>query len=372
MFVHMFTRRSLLRAGLLASSAPLVTPLSGLAQPATTAEIATTKFAILLESAPSFARASQAVLAGLRAGHARESTGISIEHVPLGSGDPVQKVQELAQLGTRLVIGPLTRSAVNALADAGSLPLTVLALNQADADRKPPASMLQFGLPIEAEARQMARQAWADATAKPQESAPALVVLSDGTPLGKRSAQAFSETWQGLGGKVPQMLESEEKTAAPWRSLIASALNGVPVLGAFAAVSADLAKPLRNAIPREWMLYSTSHINTMSTNTPGRAGDLEGWKFTEMPWQVARDHPAVMTYPRSTSLVHLDYQRLYALGIDAYRIARELASRRNRFELDGVTGKLKIDLEATSLVERQSLVVEAKNASLSVIEPSAR
>ena len=40
-------------------------------------------------------------------------------------------------------------------------------------------------------------------------------------------------------------------------------------------------------------------------------------------------------------------KRLYALGIDAYRIARELAARPDsRFELDGVTGRLSIDMGA--------------------------
>ena len=44
-----------------------------------------------------------------------------------------------------------------------------------------------------------------------------------------------------------------------------------------------------------------------------------------------------------------DMQRLYALGIDAYRIARELALRPNgAFELDGVTGRLSVDMGSAS------------------------
>jgi outer membrane PBP1 activator LpoA protein len=47
-------------------------------------------------------------------------------------------------------------------------------------------------------------------------------------------------------------------------------------------------------------------------------------------------------------------QRLYALGIDAFRIARELALRPNgAFELDGVTGRLSVDMGAGSPVFRR-------------------
>jgi outer membrane PBP1 activator LpoA protein len=40
-----------------------------------------------------------------------------------------------------------------------------------------------------------------------------------------------------------------------------------------------------------------------------------------------------------------DLDRLYALGIDAYRIALEIGRARRRFDIDGVTGKLSIDID---------------------------
>ena len=66
------------------------------------------------------------------------------------------------------------------------------------------------------------------------------------------------------------------------------------------------------------------------------------------------DHPSVSVYPRWTGNEGVDTQRLYALGIDAFRIARELALRPGSvFEVDGVTGRLKIDMGGSAPVFRR-------------------
>jgi uncharacterized protein len=78
-----------------------------------------------------------------------------------------------------------------------------------------------------------------------------------------------------------------------------------------------------------------------------------------MPWQIQADNIAVMAYPRaSATLSTLEQQRLYALGIDTYRIIRELVGQRGKFEIDGVTGRLKLDLTQSQRVERTGLVAE--------------
>ena len=67
------------------------------------------------------------------------------------------------------------------------------------------------------------------------------------------------------------------------------------------------------------------------------------------------DNPLVASYPRwSGETGGYDMKRLYALGIDAFRIARELALRPDTpFELDGVTGRLSIDMGAGSAAFRR-------------------
>jgi uncharacterized protein len=74
--------------------------------------------------------------------------------------------------------------------------------------------------------------------------------------------------------------------------------------------------------------------------------DLENVKFLEMPWFAEKDHLAVMAYSRPSEALSVDYERLYALGIDAWRLAQVIAdpeARRNMQPLDGVTGKLALD-----------------------------
>ena len=70
--------------------------------------------------------------------------------------------------------------------------------------------------------------------------------------------------------------------------------------------------------------------------------DLQGMRYPEMPWFVQPDHPAVMVYPAPRNL-SVEEERLYALGIDAYRIATQLLRGDKRTPIDGVTGKLTLE-----------------------------
>ena len=78
-------------------------------------------------------------------------------------------------------------------------------------------------------------------------------------------------------------------------------------------------------------------------------------RILDLPWTVQPEHPLVASYPRfDAGAGGFDMQRLYALGIDAYRIARELALRPgSRFEIDGVTGRLSVDMGAGSAAFRR-------------------
>ncbi|HET7403575.1 MAG TPA: penicillin-binding protein activator, partial [Usitatibacter sp.] len=63
-----------------------------------------------------------------------------------------------------------------------------------------------------------------------------------------------------------------------------------------------------------------------------------------MPWFVAPDSPAVAAYPQPRSPMSVDQDRLYALGIDAFRLALLLLRPEGpRPELDGVTGRIALE-----------------------------
>ena len=74
--------------------------------------------------------------------------------------------------------------------------------------------------------------------------------------------------------------------------------------------------------------------------------DLESVRFMEMPWFVQPDHPAVMAYAKPAEPMPIDYERLYALGIDAWRLAQLVAGADvpgNIPPLDGVTGRITLE-----------------------------
>ncbi|MGC2047293.1 MAG: penicillin-binding protein activator, partial [Gallionella sp.] len=73
--------------------------------------------------------------------------------------------------------------------------------------------------------------------------------------------------------------------------------------------------------------------------------DLKGIRFVDMPWLLQPDHPAVMIYPRASPPLSIDQERLYALGIDAYRLIRLMLFNKLQVSLplDGVSGQIRLN-----------------------------
>jgi outer membrane PBP1 activator LpoA protein len=236
--------------------------------------------------------------------------------------------------GAKVVIGPMTRSAVTALAASGLVNIPTLALNAPDNDTALPRRFFWFGLSTDAEARQIASQVWHD------DQKVCFVVAAD-TPLAKRTAQAFSDAYTSQGGKVMQTFSfSPAQNAFPQiRDRLANFESGC----VFLAADANQARLVRPYLSNSLTVYATSLIN--SPEAPPRDNvDLNGIRFADMPWLLQPDHPAVMVYPRASPLDAGSLERFYALGIDAFRIAVELLKMQPvlRLDLDGVTGRVRI------------------------------
>jgi len=88
--------------------------------------------------------------------------------------------------------------------------------------------------------------------------------------------------------------------------------------------------------------------------------DLDGVRFLDMPWFVQPDHPAVMVYNHPATPTSVEQERLYALGLDAWRLAGLITNpgQRNPM-LDGVTGRLTLD--AGHQFARQLTAVEIRD-----------
>jgi outer membrane PBP1 activator LpoA protein len=125
---------------------------------------------------------------------------------------------------------------------------------------------------------------------------------------------------------------------------------------------------IRPRIPRGLPIFATSLVNvgapSGSPTASALAYDLEGVRFVDMPWLLQPDHPAVMVYPPPARRMTLDTARLYALGIDAFRLAQTWMKGELRFELDGVTGRLRVDRAQGPRVERTPMSAIYRNGAI--------
>ncbi|MFT3801213.1 MAG: penicillin-binding protein activator [Burkholderiaceae bacterium] len=331
-----------------------------------------TRIALLIESSSDdYAAAAKSVIAGVKTAWTVDGADVTVEVLPLAEADPglARTVQALQTRGFSMAIGPLTRDNVNAIVDLGVLPVPVLALNLPDVDRYVPRNVTFFSLAIEGEGRQVADQAHAEAAVRAGGRRPLQALLiGDSSSLARRGLAAFGQRWSELGGAIVDTVEIDAADAGDWRSVLASAQADA----AFTVVSPDNLRMVRAALRTDIPLFGTSQLNAVQANIANRGPELDGIRFVDMPWQIDPTNTAVMAYPRERTLRHLDFQRLYALGIDAYRVARMLVRGETRFELDGVTGWLRVDLQNDLRIERQAVAAEFRSGQVVPLRMAAR
>lgn len=319
--------------------------------PSTTPVAGTKRIALLLPlRSATLGPAADAVRAGFFAAYERERQGIEVTLV--ATGDAPQDVlagYRNASASHDIVVGPLTRSGVTMLARSGEVMRPTIALTSPDyadgTNVRPPPLMLAMGLSIEDEARQVAEWAQRD-----HATAVAYVVYTP-TAWQSRAARAFAEHWR-RSGMAAEMVELElvDGFLSP-NSLrdLRARLEAEPNAFMFAALDAGLARQLRESVGRQYPLYGTSQLNPVALVDRAASAPIEvmeGANLLDIPWQLQPDNPAVMAYPKrivpADQRRNADLERLYALGIDAYRVARRLAAEDTNFELDGVTGRLQV------------------------------
>ena len=290
--------------------------------------------------APEFQPAAEAVQRGFLAAMAAEGRTLEVVTRRTDASDErvLADYDAAIRAGTRLVVGPMTRSGVAALARTNRLAVPTLALNQPEGSVAIPSSLFVFGLAVETEARQIARRAWTDG----QRIA---TVVSAPTPLSRRSRDAFVDEWLALGGHLIEVIEVAPR-ADP--ALVTEILDRDPPHFVFLADSGDRARQLRPYLGSQMPVYATSQVNT--TSDPLKNLDLNGVQFADMPWLLRPEDPAMARYPRPPDLQG-DLARFYAVGIDAFRIAVALLDGQRDFEFAGVTGRIAV--HGSGLVARR-------------------
>ncbi|KIF83016.1 penicillin-binding protein activator [Noviherbaspirillum autotrophicum] len=301
------------------------------------------------------AEAAAAVRAGFMAAHEREQDGVEVSVVE--TGDAPQDVlagYAAAAAQVDIVVGPLSRTGVAAVAQSDVLDKPTIALTPPDSQDGEevalPRQMLVMGLSIEDEARQVV--SWAGASGKWSKA----YVLHTQAAWQRRAARAFEMQWLKLGME-PEMVEVAANDGfLNGRTLLQlkKQIQGDKSTLVFAALDARQARQVRAILGNDIALYGTSQLNPFvraDANDAERSVEMNGTRLLDIPWLLQPDHPAVMVYPRLVvdpgHRHNADLERLYALGIDAYRVAHEIAAQHRDFQLDGVTGKLKVHFDKT-------------------------
>lgn len=261
------------------------------------------------------------------------------------------KYEQALRNGADFVVGPLEKRAIESLISSAEIKVTTLALNQtdpADPDSGIPSTaesgrLIQFALAPEDEARQVAERAIFDGHNK-------ALVLTPANDWGSRLAQAFSDAWNALGGRVLEYVPYESASrdfstpvkkllnidtsahrASKLRQKLSRNLKSEPRLREDADMIFMAAVPLvaRQIVPQfrfyradDIQVYSSSHAYSGIEDAEANS-DMNNILFTDIP--------AVLDYEVNSSSLHQavnrnwaadtsTYRRLFALGMDAYQL----------------------------------------------------
>jgi uncharacterized protein len=292
---------------------------------------------ILPTASPALGRLAEAVRLGFAA--AAEAAGkealpavmTSIDSETTSIADTCRAAQAA---GAAVVVAAITRDGASALAKSDCARQPVLALNDPQAAPPDlPPNLYTVSLSLENEARQVALLAV-------ENGGHTAVVISSASPLARRVQEAFEREWsRDAGQTVARIVFTGGPDDAP---AVRERLAGVRADMVFMALDQPEARMVRPYISGMLPLYATS----MSVNPRAEAivnVDLQGVRYVEMPWFVQPDHPAVMIYPQPKAGLSVESERLYAFGIDVFRIGMQLVKGDRKAPLDGVTGRITLE-----------------------------
>jgi len=301
------------------------------------------------------------------------------------SNDPAEfslQYEQAIQNGADFVVGPIDKDLVNMLQQRETLDVPTLTLNYGNEQNEARQNLYQFGLLPEDEAVQIADFALA------QGRHHALVLVPD-TEWGYRLQRAFTKRFEALGGHVVGSNIYPAKKS-DYSAAITNLLNLTTsnhrksilqqtikeqvrfearrrqdvdmIFIAANSRQARLIKPqLKFHHAQDLPVYATSHIST-SNGKPEDDRDLNEILFVDIPWMLDNrnnaDYRQINAYWPDDSQ---RFSRLFALGIDAYRMIPSLRRLMINPEeqLQHHTGLLSVD--DTGRVKRSLLMATYQN-----------
>lgn len=296
------------------------------------------------------------------------------------SGDVITAYQQAVADGADLVIGPIDKEKVTELSLMPSLPVPVLSLNYPDtAPAQPLQGFYQFGLAVEDEARQVARQAFVEGHRQ------AMVIIPS-QEWSERSARAFTDEWETLGGVVvnrtqfqaganysrlvkdAMQIEQSQIRTRELQALLGIELQSSPrsrsdVDMIFLIADPAQARQIKPTFAFHYAgnipVYATSQVYSGEPNEKADR-DLNGIRFNSMPWIFDNNNPEKQAIAQHTKSAAV-YGRLHALGTDAFRLYARLPQLAQvpQMRIYGATGSLR--MQADGRIEREQAWARFRN-----------
>ncbi len=307
---------------------------------------------ILPTISPTLARVAEALRLGFIAAvetAGKESPPVTFMPVENEGQALLDACRAAQRAGAVLVVAAITRDGASVLARSDCPRQPVLALNEpqgfagvpsgAAFEGRPgqemgpgdlPANLYHVSLSLEHEARQIALQAVSDGWHS-------AIVITSPAPLARRVQEAFEREWVRAAGELRRVSYSGNAEDAPAiRERLANTRGDM----VFLALDQPEARAVRPYVSGALPIYATS-MSVDPRAEPLVNVDLQGVRYLDMPWFVQPDHAAVMVYPSPKGTLSVEQERLYALGIDAYRLALLILRGQSPPPvLDGVTGRI--------------------------------
>jgi outer membrane PBP1 activator LpoA protein len=348
--------------------------------------------AVLLPTKGPYAQVADAIKQGIIAAHFNAGSSARLHFFATdsdersGQSNVWQQYQAAVDLNANLVIGPLDKTSVQILADAETLPVPVLALNRLN-DPIQKQNLFQFGLAPEDDAIAAANFA----LSKQYQRA---AIITPRGEWGKRVADAFSEQWLDNGGTLLNeafydesqsdfsavikplfSLDSSKQREQSLKQALGRSIESEPRRRQDIDFLFLVARPLkaRQLLPQlkfhrsgQLPVLSTSHAYSGQENSQQDI-DLNGLMINDIPWvfnDIALVDPTYISLKNTNSANFEQFVRLYALGVDAYKLIPELnaMSRSSELKFNGATGVLSID--ETGLLNRETRWAKFNNGKI--------
>jgi outer membrane PBP1 activator LpoA protein len=275
-----------------------------------------------------------------------------------------QLYQKALSDGASYVIGPLDKSTVSRLAQQHELELPVLTLNYAENPLSSTINLFQFGLLPEDEATQVADMAIRNGNTR-------AAVLIPNSDWGRRLYTAFTRRFEALGGSVLVVqqygadvddyshplkrmlnLDDSEDRHRSLEKLLGTRLEFTPyrrhdIDMLFLVATSRSARGIMPALKfhhaGDLPVYATSHVYPGQVDRAGDR-DLNGLVFCDTPWTLVADDKMKQIFDSDWS-DQQTYTRLFALGVDAYHLIRNLKYLQSHefARFAGETGNISMD-----------------------------